>query len=128
MKGWVRTTSITSNPAIPYSTPATGDVLLYKADGGAYATTALMLHQKTWAPSVDAAAGLTLLVAELRGQHSPLFGFWLTAEGGYGYSGGHEVALSTQAEAPAGRTDAPTRFGTLAVRGAFTRFGLSLTF
>ena len=83
--------------------------------------------QTKWLPSLDVAAGAAFRLASL--SERPLaFHLWVTAEAGYGYSPSYELALRGAETASAGRSDSAVHLGTLAVRGGFMRFGLTVTF
>jgi hypothetical protein len=99
------------------------------APAGAYGSFAAGgLHQYSWVPAADVSGGLALRLGELRGTGAPVFGFWLTTEGGYGYAGAHDVVLGSRVETQPGRVDEPLRLGQLALRGAFLRFRLAVSF
>lgn len=87
-----------------------------------------VLTQTKWVPAADASAGLALRLAEVRGRGSPTFGFWLTAEAGYGYAGAFDLVLAPQVEAEPGRVDEPVRLGRLALRGGFMRARFAVSF
>lgn len=86
------------------------------------------LGQTTWAPAVDVGAGLAFRFADVRGPGTPSFSFWVLADGGYGWSAAHQVELRPESEPQPGRVDEPVRLGELAVRGAFARARLALSF
>ena len=86
------------------------------------------LQQTTWVPAADVSGGLAFRFGELRGRGAPVFGFWLTAEGGYAYAGAHDLVLESRVEAQPGRVDEPVRLGQLALRGAFMRFRIAVSF
>lgn len=100
------------------------------APGGAYGglTMGDGLAQTKWVPTADVSGGLALRFGELRGRGAPVFGFWLTAEGGYGYAAAHDLVLASRAETQPGRVDEPLRLGQLAWRGAFMRFRIAVSF
>lgn len=86
------------------------------------------LQQTKWVPAADLSAGLAFRFGELRGRGAPVFGFWLTTEGGYGYAGAHDLVLASRVETQPGRVDEPLRLGQLALRGAFLRFRVAVSF
>jgi hypothetical protein len=101
------------------------------APGGAYGGAASgNLQQTTWVAAGDLSGGLAYRFTEFHGgaQGASVFGFWLTAEGGYGYAAAHDLVLSPHVETQPGRTDEPLRLGQLAFRGAFLRIRLALSF
>ena len=106
-------------------------ILDASAPGGAYGGAASgNLQQTTWVAAGDISGGLAYRFTEFHGgaQGAPVFGFWLTAEGGYGYAATHDLVLSPHVETQPGRTDEPLRLGQLAFRGAFLRIRLALSF
>lgn len=86
------------------------------------------LGQTTWAPAVDVGAGLAFRIADVHGPGTPSFSFWVLADGGYGWSAAHQVLLRPSSEPQPGRVDEPVRLGELALRGAFARARLALSF
>lgn len=85
-------------------------------------------EQKRWVPAADASAGVAGEIFELPRSGMAGVGFWLTAEGGYGWAQSHSLTLRSNAEGQAGRTDEPLRLGELAVRGAFLRASAAISF
>lgn len=86
------------------------------------------VHQTAWLATGDVSAGLAYRVGILRASGAPVFGFWLAAESGYGYSASRQLVLSPGVETQPGRIDEPVRLGALAYRGAFLRFRLAVAF
>ncbi|HET6150355.1 MAG TPA: hypothetical protein VFH68_22640 [Polyangia bacterium] len=77
-----------------------------------------------WTPSVDASltAGGRLNPAGARA------GFWLLAEGGYGWSPSHDLTLSPRLSARDASKAGATSLGTLAPRAPFMRISLALSY
>ena len=86
------------------------------------------LTQKKWSPAVDVGAGLAFRFGDLRSPGLPSVSLSLVADGGYGFSPGHDVTLRNQSQPPAGRTDEPIRLGNLSLSGAFVRVRLAASF
>ena len=113
-------------PGLLHENASIADV---SAPGDAYAGVAAGgLHAKGWVPAADISGGLDLRVGELYRFGTPLFGFWLTAEGGYGYAGAHDLVLTPNVATQPGRTDEPLRLGELSLRGPFLRFQFAVSF
>lgn len=92
-------------------------------DGGGSA-----LGQKKWSPAVDAGAGLAFRFGDLHSPGLPSVSLWLVADGGFGFSPGHEVVLRNQSQPLAGRIDDPIRLGNLSFSGAFARVRVAASF
>jgi hypothetical protein len=86
------------------------------------------LTQKKWSPAVDVGAGLAFRFGDLHSPGLPSVSLWLVADGGFGFSPGHELTLRNQSEPLAGRTDEPIRLGTLSLSGGFARARLAASF
>jgi hypothetical protein len=100
-----------SAPAAPYD------------DGGTSA-----LSQKKWSPAVDAGAGVAFRFGDLRSPGLPSVSLWLVADGGFGFSPGHDLTLRNQSQPLPGRTDEPIRLGNLSLSGGFARVRLAASF
>jgi hypothetical protein len=100
------------------------------APGGAYGDGLAPggLQQTTWQLAADVSGGLAFRFAEIRNGGTPPFGFWLTAEAGYGAVGAHDLVLGPHVETQPGRIDEPLRLGTLALGGPFLRARFALSF
>jgi hypothetical protein len=104
-------------------------LLDYSAPAGAYAGTASGgLDQTTWVPAGDVSGGLAFRMVDLNAQSAPVFGVWVTAEGGYGYAASHDLVLGPHVETQVVRVDEPLRLGALAFHGPFLRIRLALSF
>jgi len=86
------------------------------------------LKQSGWTYVVAASAGLAFALGHLETSGLPVFGLWLTAEGGYCLAGSQDLTLTSGATVIDGRIDEPVRFGQLALGGPFMRFGLAVGF
>ena len=86
------------------------------------------LDGKAWVPAADISGGLALRLGEMYRYGTPLFGFWLTAEGGYAYAGAHDLVLTPSVATQPGRTDEALNLGALAFRGPFLRFRFAVSF
>jgi hypothetical protein len=99
------------------------------APGGAFNShVAGGMEQTTWVAAADVSAGVAFRIGEVHGQASPVLGFWLIAETGYGYSRAHDLVLSSRVETQPGRIDEPLHLGQLALRGAFGSFRVAMSF
>jgi hypothetical protein len=87
-----------------------------------------VLQSTAWVAAADASVGLDFRLGELRRPGTPLFGFWLTAEGGYGYVAKRALTLGGGADGQPGQTSQPLRLGDLALSGPFMRFRFAVSF
>lgn len=100
---------------------ASGPRDAFGGGAGAYAT-------RFWAPSVEASAGLAWRLGTGAAVWRSRLSFWLRGDAGYTFSVARDLTLTTQSEPVLGRTDDPVRLGGLAVRGAFARLQLAVSF
>lgn len=81
-----------------------------------------------WTPSVEASAGLAWRLGAGPVLWRSRLALSLRGDVGYVFSVARELTLTTEAEPVPGRTDEPLHLGGLAVRGAFARLQLAVTF
>jgi hypothetical protein len=74
--------------------------------------------------SVDGSAGAGVRITPAS---SPV-GFWLVGDGGYGWAPTHDLTLRPSLPKTDAQKAGPTDLGALAVRGAFFRLGLALSY
>jgi hypothetical protein len=87
-------------------------------------TRAAMLGDSWNVASVDASAS-----AAVRITPEPIaVGFWLVAEGGYGWSQRHDLVLRPQLAKGDADKAGPTAFGSLSMQGAFMRLAVALSY
>jgi hypothetical protein len=101
------------------STPSSSGVALYGSGEAA---------QTKWSPAVDVGGGLAWRFADVQSPGIPALGFWVIADGGFGYTPAHQLTLHVQSDAQPGRTDEPLRLGSLSLAGAFARARLAVSF
>ena len=82
------------------------------------------LAKSGWVPVMDLSAGAAWRFARVNDR----VGFWLTGEGGYGWSKSLALNLSPDLASDDPRHVAETDLGRLALRGGFVRFGAALSF
>lgn len=93
---------------------------------GAYGGGGMM--QTKWSPAADVGAGLAFHFADVRSPGVPVVGFWLIADGGFGFSPAYELTLRGHADPLPGRTDEPIRLGSLTLSGGFARARVAVSF
>jgi hypothetical protein len=79
----------------------------------------------SWLPTMDLSAGAAWRFADLRDGR---FGFWLTADGGYGWAKSMSLDLMPDLASDDPRRVGGTDLGHLALRGAFMRFAVAVSF
>jgi hypothetical protein len=86
------------------------------------------LAQTQWIPAADASAGASFRFGSFHRRGTSRFGFWITAEGGYGWVAARDLTLTRHGEQQDGRVDEPLRLGRLAPSAPFFRVGLGMSF
>jgi len=82
------------------------------------------LDQTFTLPSIDGSAGAAVALTS----PTTMLGFWVTAEGGYGWTPSQHLLLSPHLDPRDQDKAAPLAFRTLALRGAFFRLAVAFTF
>ena len=82
------------------------------------------LETTYWTASVDASAGGGVRVTP---SGSPI-GFWLLADGGYGWAPAHDLVLTPALPKQDAQKAGTTTLGSLSTRGAFFRLALALSY
>jgi hypothetical protein len=85
------------------------------------------LVKSSWLPSGDASAGVRWAFADTHVGRYPV-AFWLTAEGGYGWTAPMQLSMSPDLPSHDPRQTATTDLGSLAMNGGFGRLGVSVSF
>lgn len=82
------------------------------------------LVKSDWVPTMDLSAGASWRFARVNDR----VGFWLTGEGGYGWSKSMALNMTPDLASDDPRRTSETDLGRLALRGGFMRFGAALSF
>lgn len=82
------------------------------------------LVRSEWVPTMDLSAGASWRFARVNDK----VGFWLTGEGGYGWSKSMALNMTPDLASDDPRRVAETDMGRIALRGGFMRFGAALSF
>ena len=86
------------------------------------------LVANAWLPAGDASAGAAWRLFWNDGPGSSVMGWWLSAEGGYAWTGSMSLALSPDVPSSDPRRFGTTDLGAVSMSGPFVRVGVALTF
>jgi len=85
------------------------------------------LKVQGWVPAGDASGGVAWAFAG-SAVNGHTIAFWLTAEGGYGWTGSLALAMSPDLSKGDPTQTAPTNLGSLALSGGYGRIGIAMSF
>lgn len=86
------------------------------------------LVRSAWLPSLDASAGASYRVLTIAEVHDRPLDVWLAAEGGYGGTRSTDLTMTPDLADGDPRRTGAVDLGSLALRGAFVRAAIALTF